>query len=546
MKKRITFLFIIITYTLHTQNLIRNGDFEENVKDSFYQDHILEPDTAIRKFVKSWNSIYRNSYYINNRLIKGNPLYDLERAFYTKPFRGFGFILIKEGGGWFSKGKDSLLIDCPFPYSQMKCRGYGDVYQKLSKPLIIDSFYTIGFRFKMGDSNRIQGLEDRTPVNLVSNIGVDFSTNDTFNGYSGIPDSINHKVELQDSILDSTYRWRLIERTIKADSFYKSISITQFRLSGLKYKIKFIDPNSTTGLPDIYGVDFETYIDDIRLLPQWQYLKVSNDTSICSGNTVKLSVLSGAGSYKWRLASQPSSILSTAASLSIKVDTTSMYQVMSPYDTASIMVYVSRPINEVSNIVSCSSYMWRSKLLSASGTYRDSSISASGCKTYYTLNFKRTINDKITKLDTTELRADQDSVSYQWYSCSPWTKLEGETKRSLKGTKGKSYAVILNNGKGCIDTSDCVALGTSSIIAEEKLDWRVYPNPFQETFNIELDKIYNTINIKLYHITGQLIVKESVKYINSYDIHTSNLPSGLYYLQVETESASKFYNLRKE
>ena len=137
-------------------------------------------------------------------------------------------------------------------------------------------------------------------------------------------------------------------------------------------------------------------------------------------------------------------------------------------------------------------------------------------------------------------------MSYQWYSCNPWTKLTGDTSSRLKGTKGKSYAVVLNNGKGCLDTSACIFMNGSSIVSEEKFDWRVFPNPFQEAFNIELDKIYNTVIVKLYDIYGKLIINETVKNTSRYALLNSKLSVGTYYLKVETESTNRFFNLKKE
>ena len=58
MKKLIALLFIILSHYIYSQNLIRNGDFEENLKDKNYQDHILNTDTSITKFTKNWSSLF--------------------------------------------------------------------------------------------------------------------------------------------------------------------------------------------------------------------------------------------------------------------------------------------------------------------------------------------------------------------------------------------------------------------------------------------------------------------------------------------------------
>ena len=356
----------------------------------------------------------------------------------------------------------------------------------------------------------------------------------------------NYRMEFQDTILDTTNRWRMIKVAFKSDSAYKYLNFAQFmdRKKFAKYKIRCL--NTLNGFLNNFELTFPFYVDDVRLLPKWQYLDVSPDMNACEEDSVSLNVLSGFGSYKWILSSQPNNVLSTLSSLKIKVDTTSMFQVMSPFDTASIMVYITKPVYDSISITSCGKYFWRGKWRSAQGVYKDTVTNGGVCKSFYTLDFKRTLNNKITKLDSTELRADQDSVGYQWYSCNPWTKLNGEAQRTIKVSKSKSYAVVLNNGKGCIDTSDCISIGGSSIVSEKKIDWRVFPNPFQETFYIELDKIYHTCSVKLYDMTGKLVLNELIKNSSNYTIQTSSLSVGSYYLQVEAADAIKFYNLKKE
>lgn len=542
MKKLIIYSILFTTHLVSAQNLIRNGDFEEYLKSNHVTQTPTSPDTTISKYTRYWASLYGFNIYINNKLSFADFPSDIEHLRYIKPFRNNAFINVLQTY-WYTIGKDSLAIKCPFAYTQVYCRGYGGIYQKLASPLKVDTSYILSYRFKIGDSTRIPGMEKNPPVNILSNFGVRFSKHDTF--IYLLPDSIPHRAELQDTILDTSYKWRLIERTFKADSAYTSAAFTQFSLKSLKYRLYYVDTTGSTGIPNVYGVDFETYIDDIRLLPQWQYLKVSNDTTICSGSTVNLRVMNGSGPYKWRLASKPSSILSTTSSLSIKVDTTSMYQVMSPYDTASIMVYVTKPTYDSISMVSCGKYLWRGKWLSAAGVYKDTSISAGGCKFYYTLNFKRTLNNKVTKLDSTELKADQDSVSYQWYYCNPWTKLNGDTSSRLKGTKGKSYTVVLNNGKGCVDTSACISINGSSIVSEVKIDWRVFPNPLVDELTIELDRLYSHISAKVYDVSGKLMIDKTLKNNTRFTISVINIPHGSYYLILEADGKSQFYNLKK-
>ena len=360
---------------------------------------------------------------------------------------------------------------------------------------------------------------------------------------------------MTDTLLDTSYNWRIVEYKFKADSNY-----AYFILGRLlpywksKYYISKDVAKYSEGLTNNLGeyvgqeLDLFTSLDDVRLLPIQQYLKVSKDTTICqTGDSAVLRVLSGEGPYQWRSSKNPTLILSSSDSIKIVVmDSTTKYEVFSPYDTASIMVYLHKPSYDSISVLNCGNMYWRGKWRNADGIYRDTGFTKFGCKAYYKLNFKRTLNNKVTILDSAELRADQDSVSYQWYYCNPWTRLDGESKRTIKGSKGKTYAVVLNNGKGCIDTSNCISLGGSSIVSEEKLDWRVFPNPFQEAFRIVLDKIYHSIGVKLSNMNGKLILKENFKNQSILNIQNSSLPSGSYYLQIEAEGSSKFFNIQKE
>jgi hypothetical protein len=552
---------------LTAQNQVKNSSFENNLigYNEFYS--WINSNSFAFNYIDSltthWNSLYSNSYSFNKNFLERdvfkNILTNNNNSNFFKlcndktPVHRSSFALLMPGYRSIDTAKYTpkyWVENTGNPNDSDIYWGYNPViFSQLYAPLIRDTTYVISYRLLSG-----KGIgKNKSSYNFINNFGIHFSTNNLGDLSIRPHDRPTFKMNsinlmLQDTVLDTTLNWRYVRREFKADSNYNFIYFGQF-LDKRKNKILI----SKTFFQD-YGfynggeftVLFAFFLDHIRLLPKWQYLEVTQDKNACEGDSFSLNVLSGSGPHKWILSSQPSNILSTSSSLKIKADTTSIFQVMSPYDTASIMVYVTKPIYDSISITSCSSYLWRGKLRSATGVYKDTIINTGGCKTYYTLKFKRTINNKVSKLDSTELRADQDSVSYQWYSCNPWTKLDGETKRTIKGSKNNTYAVVLNNGKGCIDTSECISISGSNIVSEEKLDWRVFPNPFQETFNIDLDKSYKEVEIKLYNIYGKLIIHETVKNTRDYYIQNSNLPVGFYYLQVKTENTTKFFNLKKD
>jgi hypothetical protein len=166
-------------------------------------------------------------------------------------------------------------------------------------------------------------------------LGVLFSKNDIpYSQYQtkGIPfDS-----SLQEYNIDTTYRWKLIKKEFKTKDSFQYIHFGQFSwFKDLKYSIKFYH-----GPVHALSISFTLNIDDVRLLPKWQYLDVSPDTVVCARDTLTLKVNSGAGDYKWSDMRYPTTILSTTSSLTIVATDSTKYQVMSPYDTALIQVDV--------------------------------------------------------------------------------------------------------------------------------------------------------------------------------------------------------------
>ena len=567
MRKILIVLFIFYACTFCAQNHVKNYSFEDNLIpfNEFYTWHSASSFgyNFIDSLSNHWFSLYGSSFTFNKNYqerdvyknIKTNSnhsrFYDIciDKPSFDK--NSFAYLMSSFRSLDTIKFKPRFWIEnTGNPDDSAVYWGNNSVIlSNLNRPLTKDTTYIISYRLLSGE-----GIgKDRSRYNFINNFGVHFSVNNLGDSSIKPYNRLGYKVKgikevLQDTILDTTLNWRLVKREFKADSFYNYIYFGQF-LDNRKNKFKI----SKTFFQD-YGfwgggeftVSFAFFLDNIRLLPKWQYLDITPDINACEGDSVELKVFSGAGGYKWILSSLPNKVLSTLPSIKIKADTTSMFQVMSPYDTASIMVYVTKPVYDSISIISCGQYLWRGKWRSTAGVYKDTAMNNGVCKSFYTLNFKRTLNNKVTILDSIELRADQDSVSYQWYSCNPWTRLDGESKRTIKGSKGKTYAVVLNNGKGCIDTSNCISLGGSSIVSEEKLDWRVFPNPFQEAFRIVLDKIYHSIGVKLYNMNGQLILNEYFKKQSVLDIQNSSLPSGSYYLQIEAEGSSKFFNIQKE
>jgi len=651
LKNTIYFLTLLIVIQAKSQNLVMNGRFEiPLIKDTCHYVNGLY-------YLPYWPQIYnRPLFYLNpsrNVFICGDIH---EGSKHLTPFEGQGFTTTRENYHFDSDQKLILLSSGGNPVGGPS--NYG-LHQKLIQPLKKDSWYVVSYRYKMGFDRDDDSVGFMYRV-VFSHFGILFSidTPPSFLNYWRMQDE-KYDPYLQDTILDTSFRWRLVERIYKADSNYKFISLARFtNITQSKYRLNY-DKNVPHWQNRIFN-----QLDDIRLLPLDKYLRVSKDTTLCMSDTVNLIVVSGAGPYAWRRASIPLTILSSTSELKIKVDTTTLFQVMSPYDTASIMVYVdsnryiydttkyttceNKPLkvsspdiylwhdnsSDTSKILtnsgnywylsktnqpcllkrtqldikinsniydtleqtSCDSFSYRGTSYKNSGVYTSSYISVNGCDSFHSLELKiypstittlaqffctpyvwqdsiysqsgsyirkyKTVYqcDSILKLDLSigldnrlniengvNYTSLQDNVSYQWYRCNPWRRITNETKKTFTTKTRGSYAVVLDNGKGCRDTSDCLELYSSQVSGVSGHQaWTVFPNPFKEVFHISLDRTYKTIHVKLYDLMGRLVITETIHHNSEFRIKNSELPKGSYYLQVETETTSQFFNLLKE
>lgn len=354
-------LLLIICNRIKGQNIVNNGDFEYLRRDSIWPTgHITLNDSLyyIDSFTTDWKSLFKSPSYHNDSVW---TLYNgINAAILPNPFKNHGCSWISPNYRTYDTINNSVtyLIDMPgepnefYSYNGYWWNNNSGLYQKLNTNLIIDTTYILSYRLKTGSEiNPIYSYYD----NFVNNFGVLFSTTDISNSKQY---KINYyKEELQDTTLDTTYKWRLIQNEFISDSMYGYINFAQFiDIRNNKYKINRVQEYDLGGR--FNEVFFALFIDDVRLLPKWQYLNTTPEVNACVGDSVKLEVYSGAGPYTWIQVDNPTAVISNSSSINIKLaDTNIRYQVMSPFDTAMIPIYVSEfsYSSDTQNLYSCDS-----------------------------------------------------------------------------------------------------------------------------------------------------------------------------------------------
>ncbi len=129
------------------------------------------------------------------------------------------------------------------------------------------------------------------------------------------------------------------------------------------------------------------------------------------------------------------------------------------------------------------------------------------------------------------LIAGAGNSSYQWIDCGNSNlPINGETSQSFSPISNGAYAVIVTNGL-CSDTSNCIAVFDVGIDDMEQEAFKVYPNPFNEYFTIELQNPIDTPEFVISNTQGKVIKQGTVNTIKTV-VRMETEPSGIYFLRV--------------
>jgi len=187
------------------------------------------------------------------------------------------------------------------------------------------------------------------------------------------------------------------------------------------------------------------------------------------------------------------------------------------------------------------------KLISESIVFMDTLYGNQGNDTIFTIHVT------IVKVDAgftqvgNNFSAKTSGAAYQWLDCgNGYKKNDGATNAVYVATAVGIYAleVTLNE---CKDTSACYnhgSLSTEILSGQNKV--HLYPNPFEKDFQIQLDKVYEEVNIGIFNVLGEQISAFRVAH-SSYINITPDLAKGIYLVRITMGGNSPLtYKLIKE
>lgn len=146
--------------------------------------------------------------------------------------------------------------------------------------------------------------------------------------------------------------------------------------------------------------------------------------------------------------------------------------------------------------------------------------------------------DLNTSLSGITVSSDQNGGNYQWIDCSDNSPVSGATNQSFTPSESGDYACIVTNG--CVtDTTNCVSVTGVGLDEYNNTSISVYPNPTKNIVYVESVMLISSIT--LLDVTGKQLMRTDQN-----EFSVSQLPSGVYFIQVKTADQTITKKLIKE
>ena len=194
---------------------------------------------------------------------------------------------------------------------------------------------------------------------------------------------------------------------------------------------------------------------------------------------------------------------------------------------------ISTTLTTTETISACDAYTWNTTGITYtnSGQYSDTLSSVSGCDSIVTLN--------LTLVPTPTANATDDGLGtltgsggnpVQWIDCLTNTAIAGATTTTFSPTTNGTYAIIVGNGIGCSDTSNCVVIDYIGLNENHVLNADIYPNPTANEVQITFAE--STAWLIIVDAQGKLVQTQTIQSGDS--VSLEKLETGIYFFELTT------------
>jgi len=183
----------------------------------------------------------------------------------------------------------------------------------------------------------------------------------------------------------------------------------------------------------------------------------------------------------------------------------------------------------------------------ATTTYTVTGTDANGCvNTDQVIVTVNQVPVATATVSGTVITATPAGQSYQWITCSDNQPIAGATSVTYTPNipSSGSYAVIVTNAAGCVDTSACVTVNTIGLNEKTAdLGLNLYPNPTKGKVTLTMNASEQA-NVTVYNALGKVVFSAS-NVQTGHVIDLSGNQTGVYMIQVAGAKGSNVYRVVK-
>jgi uncharacterized delta-60 repeat protein len=184
------------------------------------------------------------------------------------------------------------------------------------------------------------------------------------------------------------------------------------------------------------------------------------------------------------------------------------------------------------NLSDCDSVFYNGDWIYQSGIFTDTLVASNGCDSIITLDVEVLSITADIEMANGTLGTNIIATSYQWIDCSTNLPIDNATTNTFSPITSGEYALALSDGM-CVDTSDCIAVISTSTEKFEQLGLKLFPNPVNNQLNFQNPEYHQFKNIKIVNSQSQ-VLKSITTDLSSSSIDVSDLAIGYYFFVVET------------
>lgn len=153
--------------------------------------------------------------------------------------------------------------------------------------------------------------------------------------------------------------------------------------------------------------------------------------------------------------------------------------------------------------------------------------------------------DKATSIVNGVIIAAQNDATYQWLDCdNANTPIAGATSQSFAPGRIGNFAVRITKAS-CTENSTCANLVIARIDAKNTSSIKVYPNPFAEKIQVELEDNLHSAELSVLSIDGRAVYKSSILHSKECTIDAALWNQGEYIIKIVSGDKVNSYKVIK-